>query len=74
MVEPALLRQVLDLPVEDRTELFYELGDSLTADEAELTPELRQLLAERLDDMRTNPADWLPADVSVKQLRERYER
>lgn len=72
MVDESLLQQILDLPVEDRTELFYELGATLETREPPLSPEFSALLDERVAEARAHPEDSVPWDEVMQDLRARH--
>lgn len=61
MVDQALRDRVRQLPAADRLELISELWESLETDQIEVTAAERDLLDERLADLRQHPdagRDW----------------
>ncbi|GAB2527584.1 hypothetical protein GCM10027064_25700 [Microbacterium petrolearium] len=54
-MEKSLLEQALRLPREEQLELADALWESASYRDPELTDEVRELLDERLRDMRDNP-------------------
>ena len=70
MIEATLLSQVKTLSAVDRLELLGVVWETLTPDEAPVTPEEKQLLGSRLADFQNNPNDqssW--RDVQARMRR-----
>ena len=70
MIEATLLSQVKALSAVDRIELLGVVWETLTPDEAPVTPEEKQLLDSRSADFQNNPNDqssW--RDVQARMRR-----
>jgi putative addiction module component (TIGR02574 family) len=71
MVNPALLEQVTQLPVDDRFELMGALWDSLDSDDMPVTEAEARMLDERLAALAVNPDAGRPVANVIADLRRR---
>ena len=73
MTFETLLREASALPPKDRLRLIDALTDEATDElAAPAVPAWHvEILQDRLDDMRRNPADCSPAEKTMRSLRER---
>jgi putative addiction module component (TIGR02574 family) len=71
MVDQALRDHVRQLPPADRLELISELWQSLDTDQIDVTADERELLDDRLADLRDNPDVGRSWEALEAELRNR---
>ena len=71
MTHPETLAEIKSWSVSDRLELFHEMWDSIATDTEVLpmSPEVRQLLEERLAEDDANPEDVITWDEIKSSLK-----
>ena len=67
-----LEEEVLHLPRVDRTQLASRLLESLDEDEHELSPEWREELQRRIENIDAGKAKLIPAEDLWKEINQRF--